>query len=120
MTTLLQTYKAAVRNGGAGMDPKKYTRVFGNNSAQRSNVLRACAHESFGTAIANGTVSDHRVVPPLLRMGDVAATIVLRIEHKLKRKLSRERAQALAGAFLAVRERAAVPVAPTLYLAYAA
>lgn len=102
---LYKTYKRAMRAGGEAMPVAKYAKVFGNDTALRRNVLRACAYDPYGQAIADGVVADHRVFESLSRMGERAAAIALEVETRLGRKLGRARAQLLAGAYLRVRAR---------------
>lgn len=63
------------------------------------NVGLALNFAPMDQAVMVGTVRDHMAIPQVLRMGNVAAEIVLAVEQKLGRRLSRERAQALRVAF---------------------
>jgi len=99
---LSQIYKRALKAGGAQMPPAKYARVFGNDTGLRRNVLRACRNPDFGDAIKTGTVADHRVFESLGRIGELAARIVLDLETRLGRKLTRAKAQQLAVAYLRI------------------
>lgn len=103
---LTKTYKRAVKAGGAEMPVTKYARIFGNDSALRKNVLRACANPRLGAAIEAGTFGDHRVIESLMKMGDLAARIVLDVEAKLGRKLTRARIKELTEVYLDIRARA--------------
>lgn len=99
---LYQIYKRALKAGGAHMPVAKYAKVFGNDTALRRNVLRACGDIRFAAAIAAGTVGDHRVFEALAKMGGVASHIVLEVEAKLGRKLGRAKAHQLCVAYLRI------------------
>lgn len=102
---LAQIYTRALKTGGANMPVAKYAKVFGNDTALRRNVLRACSDIRYGAAIVAGTVGDHRVFESLNRMGEGAAHIVLALESRLGRRLCRARAQQLCTAYLRIVER---------------
>lgn len=100
---LLNVYKRALKVGGAEMETRYYPKVFGNSTALRKNVLRICASTAMGHAVVSKVLCDHRVVESLTKMGIVATGIVLRLETRLGRKLTRSRAQQLACAYLRPR-----------------
>lgn len=96
-------FKKAIKAGGADMPVTKYAKVFGNDTALRRNVLFACGKTRYGEAILAGTVSDHRVIESLIKLGDQASGIVLDVEARLGRKLTRSKIQALTKAYLQIR-----------------
>lgn len=99
---LYQIYKRAIKAGGVDMPVAKYAKVFGNDTALRRNVLRACGNPRYGAAIKDGTIGDHRVLEALNRIGEQASCIVLDLEQKLGRKLYRAKMQQLAAAYLRI------------------
>lgn len=115
---LYQIYKRALRAGGAQMPPAKYAKVFGNDTSLRRNVLRAFRHPRFGDAIKDGVVADHRVFESLLRIGEPAAQIVLDLESRLARKLTRAKAQQLAAAYLRIVSKRNAGHKPTTVVAF--
>lgn len=105
LNSLQKTYRAAMRVGGAEMPESKYPRLFADDTAYRRNVLRACANPRWGQAIEDGVFADARVVESLHKLGDQPSRIILDIETRLGRKLTRARAIALTKAYYAVQAR---------------
>lgn len=97
---LTKVFKRAVKAGGVRMPRTDYPRIFGNDPALRKNVLRICRNEAFAQAVCDGVVADHRVIETLMQFGPTASRIVLEVEAKLGRKLTRSRVQQLARGYL--------------------
>lgn len=108
LNALQKTYRAAQRVGGAEMPESKYPRLFADDTAFRRNVLRACANPRWGKAIEDGVFADSRVIESLHKLGNVPSCILLDVETRLGRKLTRARAIALAKAYCAVQARKVV------------
>lgn len=107
---LTKVFKRAVKAGGVRMPRTDYPRIFGNDPALRKNVLRICGNDTFAQAVSGGVVCDHRVIETLVQFGPTASRIVLELEAKLGRKLTRSRVQQLARVYL--RSPSAANVVP--------
>lgn len=68
------------------------------------NLVRVMADPAMTAAALAGVIVDHRVVETIVKANDMARTIILQLESKLGRKLSRDRAQKLLSAYDRVRE----------------
>ena len=68
------------------------------------NLVRVMADPAMTAAALAGVIVDHRVVETIVKANDMARTIILQLESKLGRKLSRDRAQKLLAAYDRVRE----------------
>lgn len=112
---LNKTYKRAIKAGGTQMPKAKYATIFGNDSTLRRNVLRACGNERYGVAILAGTFADHRVIESLNKLGVLASRIVLDVEAKLGRKLTRAKVQQLTNAYLKTHVSAVVRPTADIY-----
>lgn len=107
------TYQAAVKVGGLDMPDSKQVKVFGCNSELRRGVFLALRKEHYGQAVLNKTVGSPDTLSALNGFkSDMAAAIVLRLEHKLGRRLSAERVRKLVAAYHQVRAQE-VPVGNT-------
>lgn len=103
MNSLNKTLKRAARAGGRKMPVASYAKVFGNSTALRKNVLRACERPAFAQAVEVGVVADHRVFEVLLKMGELAARLAMEMEVRRGKKMTRSRAIALSRAFCTPR-----------------
>lgn len=68
------------------------------------NLVRVMADPVMTAAALVGVIVNHRVVETIVKANSVARTIILQLETKLGRKLSRDRAQKLLAAYDRVRE----------------
>jgi hypothetical protein len=68
------------------------------------NLERVMADPAMTAAALAGVIVDHRVVETIAKADIMARTIILQLESKLCRKLSRDRAQKLLAAYGRVRE----------------
>lgn len=68
------------------------------------NLVRVMADPAMTAAALSGVIADHRVVETIVKANVMARTIILQLEGKLGRKLSRDRAQKLLTAYDHVRE----------------
>lgn len=107
----------ALRNGGAGMSPARRAKVFTGVSPRRAHqVLWASTSPDMIAAIRSETVGDARVIPVLLAQGERVSRLILQLEMKLGRKLSRARATALVCSYKAVLAAKARPLAQVIPL----
>lgn len=104
--TLQDTFKEAKAKGGRNMSHKDFRKVFGKDEAKGRNVFAACGETHLSKAIENGVVQDHRVIESMKKVGPMAARIIIDLEERLNRPLTRSRAQQLANIYVSVvRER---------------
>jgi hypothetical protein len=68
------------------------------------NLERVMADPAMTAAALAGVIVDHRVVETMVKANDLARTVILQLEGKLGRKLSRDRAQKLLAAYNRVCE----------------
>lgn len=100
MITLLNKTQRA---GGASMTPRSARRLFGDDTRKARNLYRVCANPTLIQAVRTGVLANSRTVEPLLKFDDGAARIIVRLEAKLGRTLSYDRAQALQKAYRMIR-----------------
>lgn len=70
-------------------------RIFGDDSRLRRNVMLACSTPFLAEAILTEVICDHRVIEFIMKVGPLAARIILQVEAKLGRKLQRSRIEKL-------------------------
>lgn len=99
MKALVLQYLESVSVGKA-----ENARFFCGDRRKQTNIMRIAACQSMTYATMRGVITDHRVVETLVKTDDMVRSIILRVEAKLGRKLSRERAQALLKAFNRIRD----------------
>lgn len=76
----------------------------GTRARQKHNLAQAAAVPCLAAAKRRGVITDHRVIESMRKAGDIAANIIVTVEVRLKRKLSRERAARLVAAYLRIRD----------------
>jgi hypothetical protein len=79
-------------------------RFYCGDRRKQKNIERIAACQSMTYAAMRGVIADHRVVEALVKVDDMVRSNILRLEAKLGRKLSRERAQALLAAYSRIRK----------------
>jgi hypothetical protein len=79
------------------------SRFFCGERRKQKNIERVAVDQSMTYAVMRGVIADHRVVEALVKVTDFERSIILCVEAKLGRKLSRDRAQALIDSFLRAR-----------------
>ena len=75
------------------------TRFYVEDRRLQRNLERVMADPAMTAAALAGVISDHRVVETMVKADTLVRTIVMQLETKLGRKLSRERAQKLMAAY---------------------
>lgn len=78
-------------------------RFFCGDRRKQKNLERIVANQSMTYATMHGVITDHRVAESMIKVDELACSMILTLEVKLGRKLSRERAQALVAAFNRIR-----------------
>lgn len=78
-------------------------RFFCGDRRKQKNLERIVANQSMTYATMHGVITDHRVAESMIKVDELACSLILTLEVKLGRKLSRERAQALVAAFNRIR-----------------
>lgn len=73
------------------------------------NLERVMADPAMTAAALAGVIVDHRVVEAMVKVNYMARTVILQLESKLGRKLSRDRAQKLLSAYDRIRAARATP-----------
>lgn len=106
MKSLQQTLNQAQEHGGSNIAHKSFRKVFGKDEAKGRNVLAAYKQPALVNAIEKGVINDHRVIESMRKVGPMAARIIVELEERLNRPLTRSRAQQLADVYVSVvRER---------------
>lgn len=97
----------AIQRAGLPLTAQNANRIFGrgHDVRLRSNAERAAGMKHMVCAIKHGVITDHRAIGAILGMGDVPSSIVLALETRLGRHLSRERIYALKDAYQGVLDR---------------
>jgi hypothetical protein len=80
---------------GASLDLSGSTRFYVENRRMQRNLERVMADPVLTSAALSGVIADHRVVETLAKADGLVRNIIMQVEGKLGRKLSRERAQKL-------------------------
>lgn len=99
MKTLLLQYMESVSVG-----KNAQSRFFCGDRRKQKNLERIAVCQSMTYATMRGVITDHRVVETLVKADPMVRSIILTLEAKLGRKLSRERAQALLQSYWRVLE----------------
>lgn len=80
---------------GASLDLGGSHRFYVENRRLHRNLERVMADPALTSAALSGVIADHRVVETLAKADELVRNVILHVEGKLGRKLSRERAQKL-------------------------
>lgn len=106
-SSVLRTKVLAVQRAGAPLSAQMANKILGKNhdSWLRANIERAAQWPEAGRAVAAGVITDHRVVSVIGGMDSAAADMVLALESRLGRHLSRARAQKIKAAYQRILDR---------------
>lgn len=80
------------------------SRFYVDNCRLQRNLERVMADPAMTAAAMAGVIVDHRVVETMVKAEELVRTVILKLEMKLGRKLSRDRAQKLLATYHRVCE----------------
>jgi hypothetical protein len=106
MRHIVQQFIASGKSLGLALGT---TRFHVSDRRMQRNLERVVADPAMTAAALAGVIVDHRVVETMVKANTLARTIILELESKLGRKLSRDRAQKLLAAYDRICQARALP-----------
>lgn len=84
---------------GKSLDLGSISRFYVDDSRLQRNLQRVMADPLLTAAVMSNVIIDHRVVETMTKANVLVRKVVLQLEAKLGRKLSRDRAQKILAAY---------------------